>query len=434
MKITKETLNPTTFKLTVVADQKALDSIKEAVLARLSLNLKLPGFREGKAPAKMVEKQIDQQLFQNEFLNDAVNQLYQQALIEKELRVVKEPDVQVKVFVPFTALEFSADVEAVGDMEIADYTKVRMTPEKVTISAKEIDNVIENLRERAAEKKDVKRTIKNDDEATISFSGKDAKTKTAIAGADGTDYPLVVGSKSFIPGFEEELVGLKAGGKKTFDITFPADYQAVHLQKKKVTFDVEVTAVKELIKPKVDDKFASDAGPFKTVAELKTNIKEQLESEKQKQASEEFDNNLLREIADKSQVPVPQSLVDQEVDRLEEEERQSVSYRGQTWQEHLDQEGVTAEQHKDRQKPVAELRIKTGLILGEISEKEKISITPDELETRLTLLKDQYTDPSMRGELDKPESRRDIQSRLLIEKTIDRLRTIATAKPVAKKK
>jgi len=434
MQITKETLTPTTYKLTVVADQKALDTIKNSVLQRLSAGMKVAGFRAGKAPINMAEKQMDQQLLQSEFLNDAVNELYAQALREKQLRVVKEPEVQITAFVPFTTLEFSAEVEAVGEMNITDYTKIKMSPEKVSIATKDVDNVIDNLLERSAEKKDVKRALKNGDEATISFKGKDAKTKEAIEGADGSDYPLIVGSNSFIPGFEEQLVGLKTGGKKTFDITFPEDYHAAHLKKKKVTFEVEVTDVKELVKPKLDDKFAASAGPFKTVSELKQDIKKQLLSEKQKQAEEQFDNDLLKVIADKSQVAVPQSLVDQEVDRLEEEERRNVAYQGQTWQEHLTAEGVNEEEHRDRQKPVAELRIKTGLILGEISEKENIRITPDELSARLTILKDQYTDENMRVELDKPDNRRDIQSRLLIEKTIDRLRSIATAKPAASKK
>jgi trigger factor len=434
MQITKETLTPTTYKLTVVADQKALDALKSAVLKRLSIGLKLPGFRAGKAPVNMVEKQIDQQLLQNEFLNDAVNELYAQALREKELRVVKEPDVQITAFVPFTTLEFSAEVEAVGDMTIADYTKIKMSPEKVIIASTDVDEVVDNLLERSAEKKDVKRALKDGDEATISFIGKDAKTKKAIDGADGSDYPLVIGSNSFIPGFEEELVGLKKGDKKTFDITFPEDYHADHLKKKKVTFDVEIIGVKELVKPKLDDKFAASAGPFTTVDELKADIKKQLVAEKDKQAQEQFDNDLLKAIADKSQVAVPESLVEQEVERLEEEERRNIAYQGLTWQEHLDQEGVTEEEHRDRQKPIAELRIKTGLILGEISEKEKIRITPDELSARLTILKDQYNDESMRAELDKPENQKDIQSRILIEKTIDRLRSIATAEPAASKK
>jgi trigger factor len=433
MQITQETLSPTLVKLTVSANEAEMEPIKRLITEKLGNNVKLPGFREGKAPANLVEKSIDQSLLQNEFLNEAVNALYSQAISDKKIRAVKEPEVSITKFVPFSQLEFTANIESIGEIKLADYKKVKLTPTKATITVKEVDNVIENLRERAAEKTEVKRAAKNGDELNIDFKGVDAKTKVSIEGADGQDYPLVLGSNTFIPGFEAEMIGLKTGSSKSFDITFPKDYNAEALQSKKVNFTVDVKTVKELVKPKLDDVFASTAGPFQNVAALRVDIKKQLQAEKQKEADQDYSNKLLQEIADKTTVAIPDSIVEEEVGRLEDEEKRNIAYRGQTWQEHLDEEGVNAEEHKARQHPIAMNRIKTGLILGEISEKEDIVVTPDELETRLTLLKNQYTDDAMQSELDKPDNQRDIYSRLIIEKTIDRLRSIAS-KPAPTKK
>jgi trigger factor len=239
-------------------------------------------------------------------------------------------------------------------------------------------------------------------------------------------YPLVLGSGNFIPGFEDELIGLKTGDEKSFDIVFPKDYNVADLQKRKVTFTVKVKKVQELAEPKLDDKFAKNVGPFQTLTELKADVKKQLKAEKEQEAARAFDNELLEKIAAKSEVAIPPSLVEEEIDRLEEEEKRNLVYRGQTWQEHLKAEGLTAEEHREKQRQGAELRVKGGLILGEISQAEQITVTPEELEVRIQLLKGQYPDPQMQAELDKDENRRDILSRLLTEKTLDKLRSYAT--------
>jgi len=293
------------------------------------------------------------------------------------------------------------------------------------VTPKDVSDVLDNLRTRAAAKQDVQRAAKLGDEVTIDFKGTDAKTKEPIDGADGKDYPLLLGSKAFIPGFEEELVGIKPGAEKTFDLTFPADYTAKDLQNRKVTFAVTATKVQELQQPKLDDAFAASIGPFKTLSELKADIKKQLTAERQREAQSNYDNELLEKIAAKSTVAIPPALVDAEIDQMEEEEKRNLTYRGQTWQEHLDAEGITAEAHREQKRASAELRIKAGLILGEVAEQEHISVMPEEVELRIQLLKGQYTDPAMLAELDKEDNRRDVRGRLLTEKTLDKLRAYA---------
>jgi trigger factor len=193
------------------------------------------------------------------------------------------------------------------------------------------------------------------------------------------------------------------------------------LQSKEVTFKVDVKKVAELAEPKVDDGFAAKTGPFKNLAELKTDIKKQLSLERQQQADREFENQLVQAITAKSTVEAPKSLVDEQILRAEEEEKRNLTYRGQTWQEHLKEEGVTEEQHRERNRAQTEERVKAGLVLNEIAELEKIEVTPEELEIRLQILKGQYQDGAMQAELDKPENRQEIASRIMTEKTLAKL-------------
>jgi trigger factor len=276
-----------------------------------------------------------------------------------------------------------------------------------------------------AERVKINRPAKDGDELLIDFEGKD-KNGNLIDGAQGKDYPLIIGSKSFIPGFEENLVGSKAGQSKTIDVTFPKDYGAEALQNKKVSFKVDVAKVSELKEPKVDDELAAKAGPFKTLKELKDDVKKQLLGEKLRQADQEYQNELMRKIASKTEIEVPESLVNDENLRLEEQEKQNLAYRGQTWQEHLDAEGIDEAEHRKRHYPEALERVKIGLILSEIAENESVKVSPEELEIRLQILKGQYQDPQMQAELDKPENQRDIQARLMTEKTLAKLTEYAS--------
>lgn len=435
MQVSRKDPSETSVQLTLTADAKLLDAAKQEALKHVAKNLKLQGFREGKAPMSLVEKSADPATLQSEFLDIAMNRMYGAALDEEKLRPVAQPKVTVKKFVPFTELELDVEVEVIGKIKLADYKKVKIEKPAVKITAKEVDEVLESLRTREAEKKDVKRAAKDGDEITIDFKGTDSKTGEDIQGADGKAYPLVLGSNTFIPGFEPELIGLKAGDEKTFDITFPKDYSVAALQNRAVTFAIKVIAVKEVVSPKLDDEFAAKVGPFKTVAELKEDVKKQLQTEKEYQADREFVDKLLTTLGEQSTVAIPAVLIDEQLERMEAEERQNIVYRGQTWQEHLDAEGVTADEHRERLRPDAEIRVKAGLVLAEIAEAEKINVTPEELEIRMQLMKGQYPDPQMQAELDKPENRRDIVSRMMSEKTIDKLKEYATkaAKPATKK-
>ncbi len=429
MQVTKKNLSDTKVQLVLTADSEQLQTVKKQVLDHLAHEVKLPGFRQGKAPQSLVEKNVNPATLQTEFLDQAMNLLYVTALQEHNLRPVAQPEVKIQKFVPFDTLEVEIEVEVVGEIKLADYKKIKLAKKVATVTAKDVNEVLDQLKTREAERKDVGRAAKDGDQVTIDFKGADAKTKDPIQGADGTDYPLQLGSNTFIPGFETNLVGMKTGDEKTFTLTFPKDYGVKTLQNRKVEFTVTIKKVQELVEPKIDDEFAAKVGPFKTVDELKADVKKQLQSEKDYQTDREYTDELLTKITEGSKVAIPEVLIAEQMDRLLNDHKQNAMYRGTTWKEFLEGEGKTEEEYAAGLRADAELRVKAGLVLGEIADQEKIGVTPEELEIRMQMLKAQYSDEKMQAELEKPEARREIASRMVSEKTVDKLVGYAVAKP-----
>ncbi|HET9850655.1 MAG TPA: trigger factor [Candidatus Saccharimonadales bacterium] len=424
MQIVKTENSPTNISLKITGDSTDLAPIKRHVLDHFK-DVKVPGFRAGRAPLELIEKSIDQQKLLDEFMEHALNDLFVRAVETESLQPVGQPDVKLKKFVPYSELEFDVTIDVVGPVKLANYKSIKLAKPKVEVTAKDVNDVLDTLRQRLAERAEVTRPAHDGDEVIIDFSGKDSEGKP-VAGADGKDYPLVLGSKTFIPGFEENLTGLKAGDKKDFKITFPKDYGVAALRSREVSFSVEAKKVSQLSQPKLDDAFAKKAGAFSNLAELKADIKKQVKSEKQYQADRDFENRLIQAISEKSKLEVPEALVDNEIAQMEAQEKNNLAYRGQTWQEHLQAEGLTEEEHRQRQRPDALVRVKAGLILSEIAKAEKVTVAPEELDIRLQILKGQYQDPAMQAELAKPEARRDIEARLLTEKTIAKLTEYAS--------
>lgn len=422
MNVTLTTLTDTTSKLTVTAHEQDLSAIKQHVLQKLAPKVKVQGFREGKVPMAIAEKNIDPNILQSEVLDDAINHFYSDAVNEKRVRVVSQPKIELTKFVPYTELEFTAEVETIGKVTLPDYKKTTAKKEAVKVTAADVEEVLSRLQTQAAVYTEVERAAKLGDRTFIDFAGTDEKGK-AVPNADGKDYPLVLGSKTFIPGFEEEVVGLKKGDTKSFDITFPKDYGSKALQGKKVTFAITVHKVEETKKGELNDAFAATVGPFKTVAELKDDIKKQITAERESQAARAYEDAVIKDLVKKSKIAIPDGLLQEQMDAVDNEFKQSLTYRGQTFNEYLEASGQTVEQYREKElKSAAEERIKAGLLLSEIAEVEKLDVTPEELEIRVQILKGQYgSDAQMQAELDKPENRRDVASRLLTEKTIAKI-------------
>jgi len=427
MHISKSNPTPTETKLIIKAEASEITKAKEFAVLKLAPGVKVAGFREGKVPLKIVEKNLNSNVLQSEVIEEAINRIYSGVIRKENLRPVSNPEVAIKKFVPYTELEFEVTVPTIGSIKLADYTKIKHIKEIAKVEVKDVNGVIKSLQQRAAEHKIVNRASKMGDQVKIDFKGVDASGEV-VEGADGQNYPLLLGSNAFIPGFEDNLVGLKPNDTKSFEVTFPDDYSVSALQSRQVTFEVVVHTVSEVIEPKVDDAFAASVGPFKDVADLKEDIKKQLGFEREREAQSKFENELLEKIASKTTVEIPKVLIDEQIDRIEEEEKQNLIYRGQTWDEHLKNEGVTAEEHREQKRPAAEQRVKVGIILSEVAEAEKIENSPEEIEVRLQIMRAQYQDPTAQAELAKPEALRDINARLMTEKTLKKLTEYASAK------
>lgn len=417
MHIERTDLSKTELTLTISATEAELAPIKQEVVARLAKGVKVQGFRKGTAPASLIEKQIDPSLLQSDFLDEAMTQLYAQAALQEQVRPVTRPEVTVKKFVPFTELEFSVTTSIVGEIKIPDYKKLAAPLETEKVAKRDIDQVLSSIQARLAEKKTVKRAAKAGDEVVIDFLGKDKKG-APIENADGKTYPLLLGSNSFIPGFEDAVVGMKAGEEKTFELTFPKDYGSKDLAGKKVDFTVTAQEVKELESAKLDDELAQKVGPFKTLQELTDDIKKQLEHDKANQARTKQQNAILEKLSSLAKIEIPQTLIDQQIVYNIDETRRELMYKGQTFEEFLEKQGKTEEEYKKTLEAPAKEQLTVSLALTEIAERENIEVAPEELAVRVQLLKGQYKDEAMHAELDKPENQRDIRSRMRTEKVL----------------
>lgn len=232
MRVTRKDNSPTNITLTIDADAADMEPIRRHVIAHFRKNVRVPGFRAGKAPDALVEQNVNQQAFLDEFMEHALNELYRRAVEQEKVRPVSTPDVQLKKFVPYTEMQFAAETEILPAIKLPNYKTIRLAKKKVEITAKDVSDIIKNLQTRMAERVEADRAAKDGDELIIDFEGSDNEGKK-INGADGKDYPLTLGSKTFIPGFEEKLLGSKAGDTKTFDVTFPKDYGVAALRNKK---------------------------------------------------------------------------------------------------------------------------------------------------------------------------------------------------------
>lgn len=427
MQVTRKNISETKAKLTIVLGVEELVHAKQHELQEQAKNVKVTGFRPGKAPLSVVEKQLDQNQLQASVINHAINDFYGEAVDKEGVRPLNQPEVEIGKFVPYTELEFTATFEFMPEIKLGDYKKIKKTLPKAAVTAKDIDDVIENLRTKSAVKEDSDKPAKNGDDVTIDFEGKDKNGK-AVAGASGKDYSLNIGSKSFIPGFEEGLVGTKKGETKELKLKFPTDYHAENLAGTSITFTVTVKNIQAVVLPKLDDKFAASLGAFSTLADLKKDVKSQLQEQKQTEELNQLKDKIVEELVKSSTFTLPEILVNDQISMLEHDFNQNLVYRGITKAEYIKQEGFKDEDawKAKELKPQAERRVSVGMVLAEVAEKEKLTVSEEELNERLALYKQQYQQSA--AQFDEPDMRREVISRILTEKTVDRLTEIATQK------
>ncbi len=403
--------------LEIAISSQELLPIKKSVLAKQAARVSVPGFRPGRAPLDLVEKQLDPTMLQTEVVQEAVNFFYDQAVHQENIRPLSDPDISLRKFVPYSQLEFEVGIDVFGEIHLPEIKKLKVEKQVSTVRPKDVEDVLQSLRRQQASRKPAKRAAQLGDEVTIDFKGED-KEGQPIPGAEGKDYPLVLGSGSFIPGFEEAILDMKTDEKKNFEVVFPKDYRVAHLRGQTVHFSLRVKKTETLEMPELSDSFASKVGPFKTLVDLKKDIKKQLQQERETEARQGYEQTLLETTAKETTAAIPEKLIDEQTERLEKEERNRLIHQGITWQEHLKAEGITEAEHRQRQRRQATESIKVSLVLSELVSQHDIEVTEDEITTRLQLLRGQYTDPAMLRELDKPENKQEIGWRIRNEKAL----------------
>lgn len=421
MKITNHKDQELSSSYKITADLKELTDSKNLVLKHHQKEAKIAGFRPGKAPLNIVEKNIDQNALSSSVLQDVVDLLYTKSIEELKIKPVSNPEIKVEKFVPFSTLEFTITVDKLGKITLPDMKNFKSENKAVKITAKDVDDALEDLRMRASDFKESDKAAKLTDRVTIDFEGIDPKDKKVITGTTGEDYPLILGSKSFIPGFEEELVGLKPKDKKSFDIVFPKDYGAEQFRNRKVTFNVTVKKIEGSILPKLDDELASKMGPFKTLVELKEAIKKELENELNANNLRRLEDEILNFLGKKTKVNLPEKLVNEEVEIVVSKAKREALNQGQTWEEYLKASKLDEAKFNAEAKITAADRVRSGIAIGEIAARDDVQVTREEFDQAMDYLKNQYKDPAMLEELTKSENRRDLMMRLLTDKVLKHL-------------
>lgn len=422
MKTSVKHLSETKVELTISLGKDELKAAEQVALTKLAKTISVPGFRKGSVPASVAAKHVNPESLAQQTLEDALSKAVAEAYLKENIQALDRPAVEIKKYVPTQELEFTAEAEILPKVTLGDYKKLKATKAKITVAAKDIDEIIERMRAGFAEKKEVIRAAKNGDEVTIDFEGK--KDGVPFEGGKAENYDLTLGSNSFIPGFEEGIVGKKPAETFDLELEFPKDYHVKDLKGAKVVFTTTLKKVKEVVLPKVDDEFAKKAGPFKTVAELKEDIKRELTAQKEREAGEKLKDELVRQLVEVSTVPVPDILLKDQAESIERDMTQNLMYQGLTLDQYLENKGFKNKEAwlETEVNDAAKHRVQAGLALAELSKVEKIEATDKELTEHVNQYKTQYANnPKMVEQFDTPEARRDIANRLLTEKTVDRL-------------
>ena len=421
MKKSVKHLSDTKVAITVTLDSKELKDAEQVALVKISRELKVPGFRKGKVPTSVAAKHVNTDTLAQNTLEQALSKAVADAFMSENLQALDRPEVEVKKFVPGSELEFIAESEILPKITLGDYKKLSAKPEAVKVAKKDVDEIIGRVKQGFAKKEPVERAVKNGDEVNIDFEGK--KDGVAFDGGKGEKYDLVIGSNSFIPGFEEGIVGKKTGETFDLNVTFPDTYHVADLKGADVVFTTTINEVKEVVEPELTDELAAQAGPFKTVKELEDDIKREITQQKENEANEKFKDALVSELVEKSTVPVPEILLKDQMRSIEQDMVQNLMYRGLTLENYL-----TEKNFKDKDewleteaKDAAERRVKAGLVLAEMSKELKVEASQEELLEKMNQLGMQYPNDEMREQLKSPEAQRDIANRLLTDKTIEML-------------
>lgn len=420
MKTKFKKLSDSRVEITVTLDNKDLKAATEKAIEKLAKEIKVEGFRKGKVPAEVAKKFIPENDLNAETIDVAVRTTVIEAFKENEKSPLVLPSVNVTKYVPGEMAEYTATADIIPEVTLGDYKKLGVKKPEVKVSEDDIKNVLNNLADSFAEKKVVKRAAKNGDEVIIDFVGK--KDGEAFPGGSAKDYRLALGSKSFIPGFEDGIVGHESGDKFDLKLTFPKDYGVKDLAGAKTVFEVLLKQVNEIVKAPIDDEMAKKCGPFKNLKELKEDIEKNLSAQNEQRTVNQYKDDLVNALVKKSKVPAPEILIDDQMRIIKDDISRNAASQGMSFEDYLERAGETLENWEKEARKIAEQRVKASLVLQNLAIAEKITVSDDLVAAKIAELRDVYKkSPEAIKSLKDPNVKMDIKNRMIIEATLDYL-------------
>ena len=373
--------------LTIEVGAAEFEAAIEKAYQKMRKKINVQGFRPGKAPRKMIEKMYGAEVFFEEAINNAFPEAYDAAIKEQELKVVGYPEVEMVGECTKEGFTFKAVVPVYPEVTLGEYKGLSAEKEEVKVSAADVNERLKGMQDRNTRLVSVEREAQNGDTAVIDFEG--FLDGVPFEGGKGENYSLELGSSSFVPGFEEQLVGLKAGDEKDLDITFPEEYTP-ELAGKAVVFKVKVHEVKGKEVPELDDEFAKDVSEFDTLDELKADIRAKAEDNAKKQAESAFEQACVEKAAENTTVEMPKALIEAELDNQMERFAYQLQMSGYSVEQYAKMMGGDMATMRNAFRPAAEKQAKINLTLNAIVEAEGLTVSEEEIAAEIENLAKQY--------------------------------------------
>ncbi|MGN8631024.1 trigger factor [Blautia sp. HCP3S3_G3] len=389
MSLQVEKLEKNMAKLTIEVSAEDLDKAMDKAYQKAKGRISIPGFRKGKAPRKMIEQMYGKGIFLEDAANALIPEHYSKALEECDLEIVSQPEIDVTQAEPGKAFIFTAEVAVKPEVTLGEYKGVEVPKAEVAVTDEDIDAEIKKEQEKNSRTITVEdRGAENGDITTIDFEG--FVDDVAFEGGKGTDYPLTLGSGSFIPGFEDQLVGAKAGDHVEVKVTFPEEYQAKELAGKEAVFQCDVKKVETKELPELDDDFAQDVSEFDTLAEYREDVKKNLTEKKEKEAASAKENAAVEKAVENAQMDIPDAMVLTQARQMVDDFGRRMQQQGLTLEQYFQYTGLTLDKMIEDSKPQALKRIQTRLVLEKIAEVENIQPTEEEVDEEISKMAEMY--------------------------------------------
>ncbi len=418
MKTKFKKISDSRVEITVTLDKDDLKKAEEKALEKLAKDIKVEGFRKGKVPVDIARKFIPENDLNTETLDFAVRSTVIQAFQKEEKSPLVLPSVSVTKHVPGEMAEYTATADIIPEIKLGDYKKLDVKKPEVKVTKKDIDGVLDNIVKSFAEKKATKRAAKLTDEVIIDFTGK--KDGKAFEGGSAKDYKLTLGSKTFIPGFEDGIVGHEPGDKFELELTFPSDYPAKDLAGAKTVFEILLKQVNEVTLPELNDELAKKCGPFKKLDELKADIEKNIAMQNESRLENKYKDDLIKALVDKSKVAAPEILISDQIKMIREDMTRNAESRGMSFEDFLKANNETMEGWEKEARKIATERVKASLVLQTLAVENRITVSDDVVNAKIAELRDVYKkSPEALKNLKNPNVKMDIKNRLIVEAAID---------------